>query len=104
MTISPFPKARTTNCLAVWKRNLDEQKTQFARRSRSFDRRSCLSGENYACKIEETTDGRGRRAGGKTRRAVKVIAERCIQANGEIDEQKTAARFRENKAQEVAEE
>jgi hypothetical protein len=58
----------------------------------------------YACKIKETTNGRWRRARRETRKAFQEIAQRRIETNGEIDERKTTARFRENKTQEVANE
>jgi len=56
-----------------------------------------------ACKIKETANGGWRRACGEARETFEVITQRSIEANGEIDERKTTARIRENKAQEIAE-
>jgi len=53
----------------------------------------------YACKIEETANGRWRSARRKTRETLEVISQRSVEANGEIDERKTIARIRENQAQ-----
>jgi hypothetical protein len=57
----------------------------------------------YACKIQATTNGRWcspRRQTGKT---FQVVAQRCIETNGKIDERKTIARLRKDKAQEITE-
>src|SRR5439155_15621643 len=56
----------------------------------------------YACTIKETTNGRWRRARRETRKAFKEIAQRRFKRNVQVDEQKAAARHRENKTQEVA--
>jgi hypothetical protein len=52
----------------------------------------------YACKIKETANGGWCRARGEAREAFEVIAQRTIEANGEIDERKTIARVREDQA------
>jgi hypothetical protein len=56
----------------------------------------------YACKIKETTNGSRRRARRETRKAFEVLAQRRVETDGQIDERKTIARVRENKAQKVA--
>ena len=58
----------------------------------------------YACKIKETANGGWRRAGGETRETLEVFAARCVAANGEVDDQETTARIRQDEAQEVADE
>jgi hypothetical protein len=57
----------------------------------------------YARKIKETTDGRRSGAVSQTRKTLEVFAQRCVSPNGEIDERKTIARFREDKAQKITE-
>jgi hypothetical protein len=56
----------------------------------------------YACTIKETTNGGWRRARRETRKAFEEIAQRRFKTNGKLDERKTIARVRENKAQKVA--
>jgi hypothetical protein len=56
----------------------------------------------YACKIEETTNGSRRSACSKTRQEVKVLAQRRISPNGEIDESKRATQDGKNEAQREA--
>jgi hypothetical protein len=57
----------------------------------------------YACKIKETANGGWRRACGEAREAFEVVTQRSVETDGEIDERKTIARIRENKAQKIAE-
>jgi hypothetical protein len=45
----------------------------------------------YASKIKETANGSWRRACGEARETLEVIAQRSVEANGEIDERKTIA-------------
>jgi hypothetical protein len=56
----------------------------------------------YACKIEETTDGGRRGAGGKTRPAFEVVASRRFSANVQVDEPKRASPRGQNQAQVAA--
>jgi hypothetical protein len=58
----------------------------------------------YACKIKETTNGGWRGARREARETFEVIAQRTIEANGEIDEQKTIARICENQTQKITDE
>ena len=58
----------------------------------------------YASKIKETANGRGRSARRKARKAIEVVAQRAVEKNGEIDEQKTTARICEDQTQKIAEE
>jgi hypothetical protein len=58
----------------------------------------------YACKIKEAANGGWRRACGEARETLEVISQRSVEENGEIDERKTIARIRENKAQKIAKE
>ena len=64
-------------------------------------RRANLS---YAGKIKETANGRGRSARRKARKAIEVVAQRAVEKNGEIDEQKTTARICEDQTKKIAEE
>jgi hypothetical protein len=57
----------------------------------------------YACKIKEAANGGWRRACGEARETFEVVTQRSVETDGEIDERKTIARIRENKAQEIAE-
>jgi hypothetical protein len=45
----------------------------------------------YACKIKETTNGRGRSSGRETWGTFQVVAQRRVARNVQIDEQKRAA-------------
>jgi hypothetical protein len=58
----------------------------------------------YACKIKETANGSWRRACGEARETLEVIAQRTVQANGEIDESETTARICENQTQKITDE
>jgi hypothetical protein len=58
----------------------------------------------YAGKIKETANGRGRSACRKAGKAIEVLAQRAVEKNGEIDEQKTTARICEDQTQKIAEE
>jgi hypothetical protein len=51
---------------------------------------------SYACEIEKTANGRGRRAFCEEGRFQQGQLEGCFQADGEIDERKAARRFGEN--------
>jgi hypothetical protein len=58
----------------------------------------------YAGKIKETANGGWRRPCGEARETFEVIAQRSVEANGEIDERKTIARIRENQTQNITDE
>ena len=56
----------------------------------------------YACKIKETTNGRRSSACRQARKALEVFAARRLTVDVQIDEQKTAARLRQDKTQKTA--
>jgi hypothetical protein len=58
----------------------------------------------YASKIEETADGGGSCFGGEAWGKIEIVAARCIQTDGEVDEQKTTQGVCRDEAQEFAEE
>jgi hypothetical protein len=58
----------------------------------------------YACKIEETANGSRSGTRGEARQALKIVTQRRIAPNGELNESKRATQNGEDEAQEVAEE
>ena len=56
----------------------------------------------YACKIQETTNGRWRRARRETWQTLKGIPQRGFERNVQDDDQETATRVRENQTQKIA--
>jgi vacuolar-type H+-ATPase subunit H len=66
-----------------------------------YVRRANLS---YASKIKETANGRGRSARRKARKTIEVVAQRAVEKNGEIDEQKTTTRICEDETQKITDE
>jgi hypothetical protein len=61
----------------------------------------CLAGAKslYACKIEETTNGRGRGVGSQAGQTVEIVAQRGIARDVQVDEQIRAAQNGEDQAQ-----
>ncbi len=53
----------------------------------------------YACKIKETTDGRGRSRGRQTWRTFQIVAQRRVTRNVQVDEQKRASENGQDQAQ-----
>ena len=58
----------------------------------------------YACKIKETTNGGGRRARGKARKAFKIIAQGRFAKHVQVNEQSGASQNGQGQAQKTAEE
>jgi len=58
----------------------------------------------YASKIKETANGRRCSARREAGKAIEVVAQRAVEKNGEIDEQKTTARICKDETQKTAEE
>jgi hypothetical protein len=56
----------------------------------------------YACKIEETTDGRGCGACRQAGKTFKIVAKGCVETDGKIDERKAVTRFCQDQAQRQA--
>jgi hypothetical protein len=51
-------------------------------------RRAAGAKHQYACEIQETANGRRRRAGGETRREIEVVPERRLQIDVENEREK----------------
>jgi hypothetical protein len=54
----------------------------------------------YASEIKKTANGCWSRSGRQTRRNKEVLAQRRVQTNGEVDEQKATQRLRQHQAKE----
>ncbi len=55
--------------------------------------------KGYAGKIQEATNGRGRRPGSETRRTQEIQPQRSLETNGKVDVRKAAPRYRQDQAQ-----